>query len=72
MDATRPPRCRRCGRPLKTPESIAAGIGPVCARKEKAADVEARQPKPKPTPKARKRRERGEVVTDPRQLSFPF
>jgi hypothetical protein len=24
-------RCGRCGRPLTTPESIASGIGPVCA-----------------------------------------
>lgn len=23
-------RCRRCGRPLKKPESIAAGMGPKC------------------------------------------
>ena len=26
----RQPRCRVCGRPLKAPEAIAAGIGPVC------------------------------------------
>lgn len=26
--------CGRCGRPLTVPESIAAGIGPVCAGKE--------------------------------------
>jgi hypothetical protein len=26
-------RCCRCGRTLTTPESIAAGIGPVCAEK---------------------------------------
>ena len=26
-------RCARCGRTLTTPESIAAGIGPVCAEK---------------------------------------
>lgn len=27
-------RCCRCGRELTTPESIASGIGPVCAGKE--------------------------------------
>lgn len=27
-------RCRRCGRPLTTPESIRSGIGPVCQEKE--------------------------------------
>lgn len=27
-------RCVRCGRLLTTPESIAAGIGPVCAEKD--------------------------------------
>ena len=26
-------KCRRCGRVLKNPEAIAAGIGPVCAKK---------------------------------------
>jgi hypothetical protein len=28
-------RCRRCNRPLTTPESIDSGIGPVCVRKER-------------------------------------
>lgn len=27
-------RCRRCGRPLTNEDSIARGMGPVCARKE--------------------------------------
>ena len=27
------PRCRVCGRPLKSPEAIAKGIGPVCEAK---------------------------------------
>lgn len=27
-------RCKRCGRPLTDPESIAAGIGPDCRSKE--------------------------------------
>ena len=26
--------CRRCGRPLKDPHSIDAGIGPTCAARE--------------------------------------
>lgn len=26
-------RCARCGRPLTDPESIARGMGPVCAEK---------------------------------------
>jgi hypothetical protein len=26
--------CRRCGRALKRPETIEAGIGPICAQKE--------------------------------------
>ena len=37
------PSCRRCGRPLGTPQSIAAGIGPVCLKKER---LEAEQGKP--------------------------
>lgn len=27
------PECSRCHRPLRTPESIRLGIGPVCARR---------------------------------------
>lgn len=27
-------RCRKCNRPLTTPESIASGIGPVCEGRE--------------------------------------
>lgn len=27
-------RCRRCNKPLTDPDSIKAGIGPVCARVE--------------------------------------
>lgn len=30
-------KCRKCGRPLKTPESKRAGIGPTCERAEIAA-----------------------------------
>lgn len=28
-------KCRKCGRALKNPKSMQAGIGPICARKEK-------------------------------------
>lgn len=28
-------KCRRCGRALRDPESIEAGIGPVCGRVER-------------------------------------
>ncbi len=30
-------RCRRCNQKLTTPESVKAGIGPVCAKEETAA-----------------------------------
>lgn len=33
--------CPVCNRPLKHPKSVAMGIGPVCARKQK--EVEARK-----------------------------
>jgi len=33
-DAT--PRCRVCGRPLRSPKAIAKGIGPVCEMKQAA------------------------------------
>jgi hypothetical protein len=32
--------CRRCHRPLKNPKAVAAGIGPVCARKAGAEQAE--------------------------------
>jgi len=28
------PRCRRCGKSLKNPQSIRLGIGPVCLMRE--------------------------------------
>lgn len=28
--------CRRCGRKLRSPKAVEAGIGPVCARKERS------------------------------------
>jgi hypothetical protein len=40
-------RCRRCRRRLKNDASRAAGIGPVCARKEAAVDIVA-EAKPQP------------------------
>lgn len=33
LAAIHEPRCRRCHRRLRTAPSVAAGIGPVCARK---------------------------------------
>jgi hypothetical protein len=41
--------CRRCGQELKDPESIANGIGPICATKE--ADDEYNEANPE-TPDA--------------------
>lgn len=39
--------CRKCGRPLKTIESIKAGIGPTCERAEIAAmQVDMFEPDP--------------------------
>lgn len=35
--------CKRCGRPLKTVESIAKGYGPACKKKQDAADAEFRK-----------------------------
>ena len=32
--------CNRCGRKLKTQKSIDDGYGPVCKRKQAAADAE--------------------------------
>lgn len=32
--------CKRCGKPLKTGKSIDVGYGPVCKRKQDAADAE--------------------------------
>lgn len=37
MDTTQPTRCRGCHRPLRSARSIAAGRGPVCARKVRQA-----------------------------------
>jgi hypothetical protein len=53
-------RCRRCDRKLKNKDSIAAGIGHVCSRKEAGDSGQVTKPK------ARK----GKVETDPRQLAF--
>lgn len=37
------PRCRRCGRRLKTPDSVVQGIGPTCLRKEEGKPRKNRQ-----------------------------
>jgi hypothetical protein len=54
-----PVRCRVCTRPLKTDASIAAGIGPTCAKKLGALDSESRPP-----------RKRKRVRVDPNQLDL--
>jgi hypothetical protein len=33
-----PPACRVCHRPLRATASVAAGIGPVCARRRRYAE----------------------------------
>ncbi len=33
-------RCKRCNRPLKTEKSLEVGYGPVCKKKQDAADAE--------------------------------
>lgn len=34
------PKCKRCSKPLKTLLSIKVGYGPVCKKKQDAADAE--------------------------------
>jgi hypothetical protein len=58
------PRCTACNRVLKDLISVERGMGPVCWKR---AQLKAEQVK---KPKGRKAK--SEVVTDPRQLSFPF
>lgn len=33
-------KCGRCGKPLKTAKSIEVGLGPICKKKQDAADAE--------------------------------
>ena len=33
-------KCGRCGKPLKSAKSIEIGMGPVCKKKQDAADAE--------------------------------
>jgi len=33
-------KCKRCSKPLKTLKSIEIGMGPVCKKKQDAADAE--------------------------------
>lgn len=33
-------KCKRCKKPLKTSRSIEVGMGPVCKKKQDAADAE--------------------------------
>jgi hypothetical protein len=41
-------RCRMCGRTLTDPDSIAAGIGPDCAQRDRGAQAHHSVPSPKP------------------------
>lgn len=54
--------CRRCGRPLKSEASRAAGIGPVCAKLEKMGA--------KSCPGARAKKDK--KAADARQLELDF
>lgn len=58
---TEPVRCRACDRPLKTEASIAAGVGPTCAKK-----IEAGAPESTPRRKGRK------IRVNPNQLPLPY
>ena len=58
------PRCRRCNRELTDPVTVTQGIGPICKKKEQAEARGGKCPS--------RRKGKGEVVTDPRQLWFPF
>ncbi len=33
-------QCERCGRPLKTPQSLKVGFGSICKKKHDAAEAE--------------------------------
>ncbi|ACH40467.1 MAG: hypothetical protein ACD_55C00119G0001 [uncultured bacterium] len=54
--------CRRCGRPLKSAASRAAGIGPVCAKLEKMC--------PERCPRARAKKDK--KAADASQLELDF
>jgi hypothetical protein len=57
-------KCRRCGKVLKSPESVAAGIGPVCLARELLEAATGVNPKGRPG--------KGGVFVDPRQIPlFP-
>ena len=53
--------CRVCGRPLRTPESIARGVGPVCCPEVPGSPVA--------TPRKRSAAT-GATAPDPRQLTL--
>ena len=57
-----PCQCRRCGRPLTSEASRAAGIGPVCAKLEKLESVHV----------PREEVSRGKATAGPNQLAFDF
>ena len=58
------PRCNACNKVLKDLISIARGFGPTCWKWELLAAGQEKKPKV--------RTGKGEVVTDPRQLTLPF
>lgn len=58
-EGAEPVRCSKCNRPLKTEASIAAGIGPTCAKKVRTILEE-----PLPPRKGRK------IRVDPNQLGL--
>lgn len=56
-----PCKCRRCGRRLTSPESQAAGVGPVCAKLEKMC--------PESCPRAKAKKDKGAGAS---QLELDF
>lgn len=70
MSEGKRPRCSYCPRYLTDPVSITRGAGPVCWAKAVAVGQVKLPPAAKA--KVRKGSKKGEVVADPRQLSFFF
>ena len=60
---TQQTRCRHCGRTLRSPKSLAAGVGPTCARKiRKATATQTSAHKPDAIAKATELIEQGGIV----------
>ncbi|NUP52331.1 MAG: hypothetical protein HOW97_34170 [Catenulispora sp.] len=63
MTATQQTRCRHCGRTLRSLKSVAAGVGPTCARKiRKATAAQAVAHKPQAIEKAVELIEQGGIL----------